>query len=146
MMVEEIIAGESRTMEFKEMLPERSIKYMKTVIAYANGVGGKIIFGVKDSTHEVVGVDNDTVFQTMDAITNAISDSCFPPIFPDVSLHTIHNRTIIVVEIPAGQQYPYYIKSLGLQKGTFIRVSSTTRLADHTMIKELMLEGSQSLF
>ena len=43
MTMEEILAGESKNVEFKESLPEKSIKYMKSVVAFANGIGGKII-------------------------------------------------------------------------------------------------------
>lgn len=41
MMIEEILAGESKNVEFKERLPGRSIQYMKSVVAFANGSGGK---------------------------------------------------------------------------------------------------------
>lgn len=41
MTIEEILAGESKNVEFKETLPEKSIKYMKSVVAFANGTGGK---------------------------------------------------------------------------------------------------------
>ena len=43
MTIEEILAGESKDVEFKENLPEKSLKYMKSVVAVANGTGGKII-------------------------------------------------------------------------------------------------------
>lgn len=39
MTVEEILAGESKNVEFKEELPDKSIKYMKSVVAFANGTG-----------------------------------------------------------------------------------------------------------
>lgn len=38
MTIEEILAGESKNVEFKENLPEKSIKYMKYVVAIANAV------------------------------------------------------------------------------------------------------------
>ena len=38
MTIEEILAGESKNVEFKETLPEKSIKYMKSVVAFANAV------------------------------------------------------------------------------------------------------------
>ena len=41
MTIEEILAGESKNVEYKENLPEKSIKYMKSVVAFANGTGGK---------------------------------------------------------------------------------------------------------
>lgn len=74
MTIEEILTGESKCMEFKETLPEKRNKYMKTVVAFANGHGGKLIFGIRDDNHEVVRIDDSSIFKTMDAITNAISD------------------------------------------------------------------------
>ncbi|OBR92944.1 divergent AAA domain protein [Clostridium ragsdalei P11] len=146
MSIEEILSGESKCMEFKEMLPEKSSKYMKTVVAFANGHGGKLIFRIRDDNHEVVGIDDDSIFKTMDSITNAISDSCEPVIIPDVTLQTIDGKTIIVVEISAGKQRPYYIKSLGMEKGIYVRTAGTTRPADNYMIKELMFEGANRCF
>ena len=63
MTIEEILAGESKNVEFKENLPEKSIKYMKSVVAFANGTGGKIIFGIADKSREVVGFDKEEVFK-----------------------------------------------------------------------------------
>ena len=72
MTIEEILAGESKNVEFKENLPEKSIKYMKSVVAFANGTGGKIIFGIADKSREVVGFDKEEVFKIMDAIRELI--------------------------------------------------------------------------
>lgn len=146
MTLEEILAGESKNVEFKENLPEKSIKYMKSVVAFANGTGGKIIFGIADKTREVVGFDKEDVFKKMDAIANAVSDSCEPAIIPDISLQTIDGKTVIVAEIPEGRQRPYYIKALGREGGVYVRVAGTTRLADEYMVRELMFEGSNRYF
>lgn len=64
---------------------------MKTIVAFANGKGGKVVFGIEDQTGKIVGIDSESVFQTMDSITNAISDSCEPAIIPDVSLRTVED-------------------------------------------------------
>ena len=106
-----LFSGESANVEYKITVPGNSEKYMKTVIAFANGRGGRIIFGVDDKTLEVAGMDTDTIFQTMDAITNAISDSCEPKIFPDVTLQTVEDKTVIMVEIASGKMRPYYLRS-----------------------------------
>ena len=76
MTIEEILAGESKNVEFKENLLEKSIKYMKSVVAFVNGTGGKIIFGIANKTREIVGFDKEDAFKKMDAIANAVSDSC----------------------------------------------------------------------
>ena len=133
MTIEEILAGESKNIEFKETLPEKSIKYMKSVVAFANGTGGKIIFGIADKTREVVGFDKEDVFKKMDAIANAVSDSCEPAIIPDITLQTVDGKTVIVVEVSEGRQRPYYIKALGRDGGVYVRVAGTTRLADEYM-------------
>ena len=146
MTIEEILAGESKNVEFKENLPERSIKYMKSVVAFANGTGGKIIFGIVDKTREVIGFDKEDVFKKMDAIANAVTDSCEPAIIPDITLQTVDGKTVIVAEISEGRQRPYYIKALGRDGGVYVRVAGTTRLADEYMIKELMFEGSNRYF
>ena len=58
MTIEEILAGESKNVEFKENLPEKSIKYMKSVVAFANGTGGKIIFGIADIANIRAQINN----------------------------------------------------------------------------------------
>ena len=45
------------------------------MVAYANGHGGRIVFGTDDETLKVVGMEPDTIFQTMDSITNAFKCS-----------------------------------------------------------------------
>ena len=45
----------------------------------------------------------------MDAITNAIFDSCEPKITPNIAVQEIDGKAIIVVEIIPGMQRPYYI-------------------------------------
>ena len=58
-----VFSGESKNIEYKVSLPDKSEKYMKTIIAFANTQGGKLIIGVDDKTHQVVGVKNDIYFR-----------------------------------------------------------------------------------
>lgn len=146
MLIDEIKAGESTNIEFKIELPKKSEKYIKSVVAFANTAGGKIIIGVDDTTHEIVGVDNDDAFKIMDRITNTISDMCYPQIFPNVGVYTIGGKCVIVIEIYPGSSRPYYIKSLGKEAGTYIRVSGTSRHADEANLKDLELQGTNHSF
>ena len=52
-MLEEFIRGEGKNVEFKVSLPKKSENYIKTIIAFANCRGGKLIIGVDDKTREV---------------------------------------------------------------------------------------------
>lgn len=69
---------------------------MKTIVAFANTQGRKLIVGVDDKTHEIVGVENEILFQLMDGIANAVSDSCMPQIIPDIEPQTIDGKTVML--------------------------------------------------
>ena len=43
MVLEELLKGESRNIEYKSELPKRSERYMKSVVAFSNTGGGKRI-------------------------------------------------------------------------------------------------------
>ena len=143
-MVEDtMFSGESKNIEYKVSLPDKNEKYMKTIVAFANTQGGKLIVGVDDKTHQVVGVENDILFPLMDGIANAVSDSCEPQIIPDIEPQTIDGKTVIVVTVEAGKNRPYYLKSKGKDNGTYIRVAGTSRQAFPEKIKELEMEGAR---
>lgn len=141
MTLEEIKNGESKNVEFKIMLPDDSKKYMKTIVAYANTSGGKIIVGVDDVTRDIVGVEPSSVFEIMDKIANAVSDMCMPQIVPDVTFQTIEGKCIVQIEIYPGQNRPYYIRSMGKENGAYIRVAGTSRPVDEAILKDLEYQG-----
>lgn len=142
MTLEEIKNGETKNVEFKKMLPEDSKKYMKTIVAYANTSGGKIIIGVDDATRNIVGVEPSSIFQIMDKVANAVSDMCVPQIVPDVTFQTIDGKCIVQIEIYPGQNRPYYIRSMGKENGTYIRVAGTSRPVDEAILKDLEYQGA----
>ena len=83
------------------------------------------------------------LFQLMDGIANAVSDSCVPQIIPDIEPQTVDGKTVIVVSVEAGKNRPYYLKSKGKDNGTYIRVAGTSRQAFPEKIKELEMEGAR---
>lgn len=58
-----LFSGESINIEYKVEMPKKSEKYMKTVVTFANGRGGRIVFGVDDKTLNIVGMNPDTIFR-----------------------------------------------------------------------------------
>ena len=142
MTIEEILHGESKNVEFKVNLPKDSAKYVKTIIAFANTQGGRLVIGVEDRTRNVTGVDDDSAFQIMDSIANAVADSCTPQIVPNIELQTIDRKTVIVITVAPGPNRPYYLKSKGKEDGTYIRIAGTSRPAHYEKIRELEMEGA----
>ena len=96
MAMDTMFSGESKSIEYKVTLPDKSEKYMKTIVAFANTQGGKLVVGVDNKTHEIVGVENEILFQLMDGIANAVSDSCMPQIIPDIEPQTIDGKTVML--------------------------------------------------
>ena len=142
MTIEEIVRGESKSVEFKAKLPEDSAKYVKTIIAFANTQGGCLVIGVDDVTRRVIGVDDDSAFQIMDRIANVVADSCAPQIVPNIELQTIDGHTVVLVTVTPEPNRPYYLKAKGKELGTYIRLAGTSRPASPEKIKELEMEGA----
>ncbi|SHL01098.1 RNA-binding domain-containing protein [Fibrobacter sp. UWEL] len=138
---DEIAAGESRTLEFKAVLPQDSRKWLKTIVAFANGAGGKLVVGVDDQ-RRVLGISDDIdVFEFKDKIVDVVATSCEPMIFPNVYAKSLEGKTIVVIQVYPGHGTPYHIKSDGLERGTFVRMGATSREADEAILDELRFRG-----
>lgn len=75
----------------------------------------------------------------MDSITNAISDTCKPMIYPEIFPQTIDGKTVVIVEIQPGKLPPYYLNSKGKIESCYIRIGATSRQASQESIQELKL-------
>ncbi|MBR5077909.1 MAG: putative DNA binding domain-containing protein [Victivallales bacterium] len=144
--IEKLLKTEGKNVEFKLERPQKDVTFLKTVVAFANCQGGRFVFGIRNEDHAIIGMEDETLFQDMDTITNIISDNCEPAIIPNVYPMTLNDKSLIVVEINIGRQRPYYVKALGMMEGTYIRVAAETRKAEEYMIKELMFEGAHRFF
>ncbi len=133
-MLEELLTKEEgKTLEFKENTKSLQ-KIVQTIVAFANTAGGTLVIGIKDKTKDVIGLAN--VLEEEERIANAIADSVSPLLIPSLQLHTWRDRDLLLVSVPHGFG-PYYIKSKGIEEGTYIRFGSTNRLADVTTILEI---------
>ena len=139
MLIDEIRNGESATLEFKLMPNRESERWLKTVVAFANCKGGKIVFGVSND-RKVVGVDGD-VAALKDSIVDAVADACVPNPFVHVDVETVEGQPLLVLAVEQGRSCPYYLKASGLQDGVYVRYDATTRKAESDTIQELQLDG-----
>ena len=134
-LAKQIQKGEGKILELKEKLPKNA-NIAKTVIAFSNTAGGKLIIGVNDK-REIVGVEDIALFEIQDKIASIISDQCSPNIIPEIYSVNIENKLVLVIEVVRGNLKPYFLKSQGKAKGTYIRIGATNRLADSENINEL---------
>ncbi len=129
------LGQESSQLEFKRELPSL-LQIVKTVIGFCNHFGGKIIIGVADDT-EIIGISEEKINATMDAIQQSIFTSCSPVIIPHIYTQRIANNLLIIVEVSEGMNKPYFLLSEGLEKGTYFRVGALTCKATPDIIREL---------
>src|SRR5690554_1967691 len=134
-LAEQIKLGESKTLELKESLPKND-HIAKTVIAFSNTSGGKLIVGVNDN-REIIGIDDTLVFDMQDKIASIIADNCSPGIMPEIYSVNIEGKLVLVIEVVRGNMKPYFLKSQGKTAGTYIRIGATNRIADLDTIAEL---------
>ena len=131
-----IQSGEGKNVEFKEDLPG-SQAIAKTVIAFSNTAGGKLIIGVNDQGN-VTGLKSDVdIFELQDQVASVIYDNCYPNILPDIYTTTLDNKVLLVIEVYRGNLLPYYLKKYGKNEGTYIRIGATNRKASYENILEL---------
>jgi len=137
MNIEEIIKQtEGRRLEFKENL-DHGDRIEKTVIAFSNDAGGEIYIGIKNEPRRIIGFPENEILKLEQQVSNLIFDNSQPSIIPDIAIVNHQGTFLIKITVYPGSQTPYFLKSLGKNKGTFIRVGSSNKPADEAIIQEL---------
>jgi ATP-dependent DNA helicase RecG len=132
--MEDILKGnEGKTLEFKEGLQSLS-GILKTIVAFANTAGGTIVIGIEDKNKKIIGI-NDPLAQE-ERLASVINDSIAPLLMPDIEIKTYRNKELIVINVPHVTG-PCYLKSTGIEKGTYIRLGSTNRVVDEDTLQAL---------
>lgn len=136
---------EGRKLEFKSELPTKS-DLAKTIVAFANDAGGELYLGIQDTPREVIGLNEDELISIEEQISNIIHDQCSPVIYPVSSFLVYEGKHIIRVTIYPGSNPPYFLSAKGIEKGTYIRVGSSNRLATPEIIETLKLRNQNISF
>lgn len=136
---------ESKILEFKSTI-KKFDGIIKTAIAFANGVGGKIIIGVEDGTRNIVGIDDTIRDKIYDEFVNSLYDSTSPHLIPQIYEQLIDDKEILIIEIPSLLKKPCFLKKDGIPKGVYLRIGSTTRQASEEYIEELLRENQRTTY
>lgn len=132
---EKLHQPESRKLEFKREIPAKMTDLIKTITAFANGAGGELIIGISDKDRTITGVSDPLRLE--ERIANAVHDSIEPMISPYISILNIQGKELLIIRILPGTGKPYFIKSMGLEKGVYVRIGSTNRMASSQICEEL---------
>ena len=137
------LIAECTAYDFKVMLEEKKPKsWLKSVSAFANGLGGSLFFGI-DNDGIVKGLDD--VQHVCEAISSRIRDYMDP--LPEVEMipHDIDGLHILQLKVDAGHYTPYYYVGDG-QRIAFVRVGDESLPATAEQMVRLVLKGSNKTF
>ncbi|WAX55129.1 ATP-binding protein [Jatrophihabitans cynanchi] len=96
--------GEGQDLEYKAKLPdtaEEKRTVFKTVVAFANGDGGTVLFGVADGDGALVGIA-DKMPVARRRLTDLLRDLVTPSPRTRISAHRLEGRSILMLEVTGG--------------------------------------------
>ena len=134
---------EATEYEFKSALElKKPRSWLKTVSAFANGVGGSIYFGVSDDGR-VEGVAN--LKQISDQISELIKMRIEPAIIVLLEPLKADAKEVLRLHIPNGTNSPYYYVG-DSAKTAYYRVGNESAPAPANILNELILKGRHQTF
>ena len=140
----QLLIAESTEYEFKSELEiKRPKSWLKTVSAFANGLGGSFFFGVDDAGFPVGLVD---VKETSKQISQLIKERISPlPEFNLVVKRVEGGKNILILQIPRGEIPPYYYVADGMTTA-FVKIGNESNPASPQRLNELVRRGMNITF
>lgn len=107
---------------------------LKTLVAFANTAGGRLIVGAADD-HQVLGVSHP--LDEEERLCSLIADGIAPRLVPNVEMITVDGKTLLMVDVFVSGSRPHWLKAEGPEHGVYVRLGSSSRQADQALIDEL---------
>ena len=109
-LLEVIACGETSKVQFKETL-ENKTSIAAEMVAMSNSKGGKIIFGIKDKTGEICGLEYSQIQKIGNQLSSIATDLVKPQIFINTEVVAANvggkSKRILVASIEEGIAKPY---------------------------------------
>ena len=134
----EKLIGETTEYDKKQAVEKKKIKnWCKSVSAFANTIGGSLIFGISDND-EIVGVED--IKGDSEFVSQKIKERISPiPAF-NLRFEVIDKKKLIIVDVVAGRDTPYYYVGDGVTEA-YIRVGNESVAANAAELRRLVLRG-----
>ena len=138
------LIGEATEYDKKQALEIKKPKsWCKSVSAFANGIGGSLIFGISDDDKVIglTGAEHDA-----EIISEQIKERLNP--IPNFNLRFYNNednKKLIILDVYAGDQTPYYYEADGSLMA-YYRLGNQSVPVTPAKLKELVLKGSVSSY
>lgn len=133
--------GEHQQLDFKFEVSD-SKKIARTLSAFANTDGGRLLIGVKDNG-AISGVRSDEEYYMIEAASEMYTQ---PKVPFEARRWTIQGKTVLEIEIAPGSEKPYRAPDKSDKYKAFIRVADENILANDVLVlswqKQLQTNGT----
>jgi len=137
------LIAEATEHEFKREVEKQKPKsWLKSVSAFANGIGGTLFFGVNDD-HSIFGMQD--AQGEADFISSRIKERISP--IPEFVLQPFEERSkaLLALKVKSGRSTPYYYAADGIREA-YIRLGSESIPAPSHILNELILKGTNQTY
>ena len=137
------IIGETTEYDKKLKLEVKKPKsWCKSISAFANTLGGFLIFGISDD-NQIVGLE--TPDKDAELISEIIKTRLNPIPEFKISFHTVDGNVLLIVQVSKGEETPYYYSGDGLLEA-YVRIGNESVKASPIELKRLVLRGRNTTF
>lgn len=140
----QLLVAEATEYEFKSAVEANKPRsWLKTVSAFANGVGGSIYIGVSD---DGVAIGLNDPQKDAEVVSNLIKTRIEPAI-KNIVLEALlaSGKHILRVQVSGGANTPYYYTGDGT-KVAYYRIGNESVAAPASVLNELLLKGLHQTF
>jgi len=131
-----ILQGEGVMLDFKKTITSTE-KIAKSLVAFANNKGGKLLIGVADDG-SIKGVKSEEEEKYM--ILTAAHQCCKPAIEPYFEEIYVDDKLVLVVNIPESDTKPHYALDDQKKWWAYIRIDDKSVLASRIIVEVLKQE------
>ncbi|WP_291856212.1 helix-turn-helix domain-containing protein [Marinilabilia sp.] len=128
-----ISEGEHIRQDFKYAIND-SRKIARSLAAFANTEGGRLLVGVKDNGR-IAGVSSDEEFYMVDA---AAKRFCRPPVVFESREHELDGKTVVEIIVPRSDKKPHKAPTKDGKYKVYVRVKDQNLLANQILLKVWM--------
>lgn len=122
--------GESEVLDFKHSITD-SKKIARSLVAFANTHGGKLLVGVRDNG-SISGITDEEEYYMVEAAAHLY---CRPEVRFTTETWNVKGRTVLEITIPKSLQNTYYARDKDGKWKVYIRVGDQNLLANRVLIK-----------
>ena len=130
--------GEDDRLDYKQSITSAQ-KIAKTMSAFANHKGGRLLVGVRDN-RTIAGVRSEDEKYMLDL---AVKFYCKPIIDLEITEWTLGSKIILECVIPEGEDKPYYAKGDDDKWWAYVRVKDKSLLASKIVVDVMRRMGSE---